>query len=87
MGELRQDVESLLKKNTVTAEELWDILIRAGWTVREPVKNQPHFSYPGCPDYVVVEYRRGAKTIQTPRLLKKYLKRVLETLDEETNNG
>jgi hypothetical protein len=73
-------ISQMLKKPLVKAKELEMVLRNNGWKRREPPQNQPHYFSPGCPDYIVVDRRRGAETQQNPKLLRKYLKRILDVL-------
>ena len=77
---IKKKIDELLQKKEIKAKEMLEILKLAKWIMREPPKNQPHFSKKNISCYVVVDLRYGLNTIQRFDLARKYLKRIKENL-------
>jgi len=77
---ITEQIDRLLNAKLVLAKQILAILNEAGWTMRQPPKNQPHFSKKGVIHYVVVDCRYGKQTIQKEAKVKKYLKLIKKNL-------
>ncbi len=77
---LVRELDQILNKTELRANELEKIAKKCGWKMREPPKNQPHFYKRGVPEFIVIDKRYGPRTIQKPRLWSKYIKRLKESL-------
>ena len=78
--QITEKIDNLLKAKSILAKQMLELLNEAGWTMRQPPKNQPHFSKRGVIHYVVVDCRYGKQTIQKTLKVKKYLKLIRENL-------